>query len=116
MEHPNGIPGPDQFWGDWRPKQWSFHETGLFGIWVWGVASALVFAEQDTINRVQPYVQSVIDRAKAGELNHKEAIELVRPSTVFSEEERAVIHENAKKHGQMMGDFFSKPRKDIPIN
>jgi hypothetical protein len=112
LKHPTGIPEPKDLWGDYTVQSWTHKERGMFAIWIWGIASVLVFTDQNVTDRVHSKVQSIIDKAKAGEISYQEAIDQVRPMAIFSDEELKIASMNAQEYGPMMAKFF----QDTPIN
>lgn len=101
-------PGPNEIWEDWEIDSWSFLENGAFCTELTGITSRLIYSEQPVINRVTAYIAEIISKAKAGELSHEAAVNLVKWDVVFSQKELEVIKANVQKYGEMLGKFYSE--------
>lgn len=100
------FPHPKDLWGDYDIPNWTRLQRGWFEIWLHALASTIIFAEQSTIDRVNPFVQLVIKQAKEGKLTYQEAVTSVRPEDVFTKEELEYIKQDMKINGMSIGAGF----------
>lgn len=106
MTNSTHIPSPEDLWGDCEIAGWDTRHTSLWKLWLRGIATIIIFAEQSVIARVAEVVRSTTAKAKAGELTAEEAISVICPIVLISSEEWDVINATAKKQGQVIGRFF----------
>jgi hypothetical protein len=100
------FPQPKDLWGDYTVEHWTRQQRGWFEIWLHALASTIIFAEQSTIDRVNPFVQLIIKQAKEGNLTYQDAVTSVRPVDVFTKEELEYIRSDMEQNGVSIGAGF----------
>lgn len=100
------FPHPKDLWGDYTVETWSRQQRGWLEIWLHALASLIIFADQSTIDRVNPFVQLIIKQAKEGKLTYQETITSIRPEDVFTKEEMEYIKKDMITNGMSIGAGF----------
>ena len=101
----NKIPTPEDLWGDCE-VDWEPRHKNLWKLWLKGIASIIIFAEQHVIDRVNKDVRLAIEFAKSGKLSPTNCILIISPAALISFEEWEIIGINAQKHGKIVSKLF----------
>jgi hypothetical protein len=103
------IPTPQDLWGNCEIIGWEHKYIKQWNLWLTTIATIIIFAEQNVIDRVAEVVKDTVVKARTGELLATEAVNRISPMAMISIEEWQIINKNAKEQGEVVGKlFFSK--------
>jgi hypothetical protein len=104
-------PTPTELWGDTNipdleqePNLWT-----LWRLWLSSIAVLVIFAKQSTIDKINKTILDTIQKANSKEISPKEAVKIISPHNIISQEEWEEISANARSQGKMIGKFYSQP-------
>jgi hypothetical protein len=116
-----GFPDPSDIWdgivtesGEFLPgSMWSDKAISQFCVQMFGLANWIIYAEQGVIDRVVPYIQTIIDKIKAREISEEEGLKLTHTKHIFSKTEFENIHREYKNDGGMLESFYENKGNSI---
>lgn len=104
------FPKPNILWGDYNIPTWTRKQNGWFDIFLIVIASAIVFADQNVITRVELKIKEVIKLAKEGKITSDEACDKIQLKIIFSDEEIENIKINYEKYGEKINFGFANQK------
>jgi hypothetical protein len=104
-------PTPEELWGDTEIPGWKDPSSkGLWDLWLKVTAVLIFFADQVVIDRVGKVISETIAKAKSGELPAEEALKIISPSILISNEEWGLLNRAVRSHGRMIGEFLYREK------
>jgi len=110
----NHPPTPEELWGDIEITGWEDDNSRkLWNLWLKVTAVLIFFADQPVIDRVNKVISETISKAKAGELPAEEALKIISPTILMSNEEWDILNRAVKSHGRMIGEFLYREKGQL---